>query len=407
MNIKNLLQLVLLLTAVMLLPANGTAQTAETRVFLLYDNIGEPYFTNNVDEAGSAVAAQKAGNETRVLVFHKRDKGGNLIYELVKDASARKGFRKQTLKTYASGANDSFSPDTLAAVVGDMRAFAPATRYGFAFGSHGMGWIPKAITIDPKSPGGKNPAVQLLPEEQKTAAQPGGRARYFTSDEDERLDIAEFASAIGAWNWDFILFDDCYLGSVEALYEMRALANHFIVSSAEILLDGFRYEQVIKRIFADWNDLAGIAKDFVDYYRESTDPDATVSVVKTAELDALAACVKAIFRSPGWKSVNPGLNPIQFFDGLGSHIFFDLDDYIRHGISPDSAEYKAFAAQLQKTVVFKDATETFTSDFGKVGKRYPISNHSGLTSFIPWSGTEVLMPYYKQTAWYAAVYKEQ
>lgn len=379
-----------LFAAVMTLSAlfmAGRAGAAGPQVFLLYDNIGEPYFTNNVDLAGRALAAEASVGENRVVVFHKRERGGNIIYELVKDSTAKEGFAKRTLKTYDPSENDTFTPLTLATVVGDIRTLVPAPAYGFAFGSHGMGWIPKSVTIDGESTDGK---VRLK--------------RYFTSDDDERLDAAEFAGVMGRWAWDFIIFDDCYMASVEALYEMRTLARFFIASSAEILLDGFPYDRVIKTLIADWGDMAGVAEGFVDYYRQSTDPDATVSVIRTSELEPLAARVRDVLHSPGWRAVDPVATPVQFFEGLSAHIFFDLDDYLHHGISPDSAEYRAFAAQLQKTVVFKDATKTFTSDFGPEGRRYAVTSHSGLTSFIPWAGTEALTSYYRQTPWYGATY---
>jgi hypothetical protein len=131
---------------------------------------------------------------------------------------------------------------------------------------------------------------------------------YFTSDEGERLDVSQFVGAMGCREWDFILFDDFYMASVECL------------------------------------------------------------------------------------------------DGLKSHIFFDLDDFIRNGISNDNATHGAFASQLQNTVVFKDATETFTSDFGPEGTHYPITSHSELTCLILWPGTGDLLPYYEQTSWCQAVY---
>ena len=120
---------------------------AAQNVLLLYDNIGEPYFTDNVTRAGRALG-EASGDDLRVVVYHKREKGGNIIYELVRDARAKNGFRKNTLKTYAADQNDSFSGATLTAVVGDMRGLVPGSNYGFAFGSHGMGWIPKSVTID-------------------------------------------------------------------------------------------------------------------------------------------------------------------------------------------------------------------------------------------------------------------
>jgi hypothetical protein len=69
------------------------------------------------------------------------------------------------------------------------------------------------------------------------------------------------------------------------------------------------------------------------------------------------------------------------------------------------AEYNAFKAQLEKTVIFKDHTDRFYSDFG-FGGYYSITHYSGLNVFIPWSTTSPFIPDYQQTEWYKAVYAE-
>ncbi len=77
------------------------------------------------------------------------------------------------------------------------------------------------------------------------------------------------------------------------------------------------------------------------------------------------------------------------------------------GISPDSEQYKAFAAQMAETVVFNGRTDNFYSHLvSRFGTVIPITHYSGMNVFIPWSGTAQLIPMYAQTEWYKAVYED-
>ncbi len=393
----------------------------DPKVFIMYDNIDNYYdkpFTANVNAAGKAVAAGTLIEGQRVVVFHRLS-GGNVIYELVRDKSKKEGFSKKELKKYAPGVNNEFSKETVAAVVGDIRRdLAPANHYGFAFGSHGKGWIPKINPVGLRrygAPSSSDPLAPLWAERENPLT------RYL-SGYGRTMDIQEFADALDGeegnrWEWDFILFDDCFMACVEALYEIRDLAHYFIASPTEIMMAGFPYDRVVSVLFNDWTNYAGVADAFVEAYRtgkmEPGYPHATIAVVKADELEALAATVRNIARSGLWTDVDPTVTPIQFYEGLRTHVFFDFNDYIRHGISPDSDQYKAFAVQLLKTVVFADHTDEFFTAMsaGPVPATdgpLPIDSdsYSGLNVFIPYPGTLSLMPNYRQTEWYKDVYAE-
>jgi hypothetical protein len=394
-----------------------------SRVFLMYDNIDNAYdnpFTENVNAAGEAVAEGALDPDERVVVFHRnyRVPGEtplyrSVIYELVKDALGE-GFNKRMWKIYAEGENASLDTETIAAVVGDVRSLIPADHYGFAFGSHGRGWIPKSNTvrIARQRGGGDTPSGHPFAELLELPEDPQTR---FLEGYGQKLDISEFIDALDGeqddrWKWDFILLDDCFMASVEALYEMRDLADYFIASPTEIMMTGFPYDRVVRRIFEDWSDLAGVGADFVDAYESgemNVRRSATVSVVKSSELEGLAGAIR---------NFNLKLNEltsvegIQYYEGFATpaHVFYDLDDYlntIRGSVMP--AEYNAFRAQLDRTVIFRDHTETFYSAFPTTfGTTIPVTHYSGLNVFIPWSGTSAFISDYRQTEWYRDVYGE-
>ena len=391
----------------------------DPKIFIMYDNIGDgspassydDWFTENVNAAGRAVASGALAKGQRVIVFHRLP-AGSVIYELERDVSTETaGFVKKTLKTYPAGTNYAFTVETISTVIEDIRTLTPeGNHYGFAFGSHGMGWIPKSFDAKQlsrrASSGMKTIDGQTFPEEfaELWAKRENPKTRYFASDTNEKLDVSEFITALGNWKWDFILFDDCFMASVEAVYDMRRLADYFIVSPTEIMIQGFPYDRVVDTIFNEWEDMAGVGREYVDYYRSYVHPYATVAVVKTSELETLATTVKAIRQAPaGVNEVDPVQSGIQSYEGLRNHVFFDLDNYMQ-ALSRDDALLAAFRTQLDKTVVWSGHTDNFYSDIGAGGVR-PITHFSGLAVFIPWSGTSTLRPLYEQTAWYEAVYQ--
>jgi hypothetical protein len=402
----------------------------------MYDNIGS-WFDDDVAEAGAAVAGGALGKGERVVVFHRNyrmaDQAGarSVVYELVKDTSRPEGFRRQMIKVYDPGVNAVLTAGIMNNVVGDIRAAIPAPRWGLAFGSHGLGWIPKSMTV-PISRAGEKSAARAGEDGEVGAEHPfaefwtipdNPRTRYFESSWGEKLDVGEFVEALRGdqggqgvqWQWDFIILDDCFMASVESLYEMRYLADYVIASPTEIMWPGFPYNLVVENLFAGWKDdleasVKAVAGAFVEDYltgasgrAQDSAPCATIAAVRMDQLDLLALTVQAFNLRP--EEVD-SVDGIQYYERFTrpAHLFHDLDDYlirIRKETTP--TEYNAFVAQLNRTVVYKGHTPTFYSRFSG-GGREDIIHFSGLATFIPWSGTVPMFDSYYGTAWFGDVY---
>ena len=382
------------------------------RVFLMYDNIGS-WFDDDVAEAGAAIAAGMLESGDRVVVFHRRyrveGQTGNrsVIYELVRDASQSNGYRKEMLRVYDSGVNASLSPGVIASVVGDIRNAVPAPHYGLAFGSHGKGWVPKVNPVGLRSGISEHDSfAQLwqLPEKPLT--------RYFSSDSGEKLDVSEFIDALDEWAWDFIILDDCFMASVEALYDMRTLADYIIASPTEIMQFGFPYDRIVNTLFNDWSEsgFKQAGMEYVDYYENLDDyPYGTIAVINMSQLDALAARVRAIridgFRNPDAATAAS----MQTYEGMTTHYYYDFNQYIDYW-SLNRSLYEQFAAQLERTVIYKGHTEKFPTAFPSQSIITPIpispEHYSGINAFIPTSATARMTSSWQQTEWYKVVYVE-
>jgi hypothetical protein len=390
----------------------------------MYDNIGSPYFGDDVAEAAQAVASGALRDGQRVVAYHRNYSDAetgevrNTIYELVRDDSAEGGVARRVLMRYAVGENSSLNGENLNRVVGDARELVPADHYGFAFGSHGLGWVPKSNTYTPTRRGGNGQSYEH-PFAELWEPRENPRTRFFMSESFVKLDVSEFVAALDDWSWDFMILDDCFMSSIEALYDMRRLADYIVASPTEIMIPGFPYGRVVSTLFQSWESgleasLAGVADAFVEDYRTGRSgtlyrslPCATVAVVKMSELDALARSVRDIVQSGSLVSIaDPVAAGIQVYEGYSrpAHIFYDLDDYIARATT-NAALYTAFGAQLRRTVTFADHTDNFYSDYPSFsGSIVTVKHFSGLNAFIPWSGTTLFTADYQQTNWYKDIY---
>jgi hypothetical protein len=402
---RHILKYTLPVFAVVLLAGCGDKEPPVTpridddpKVLIMYDNIGS-WFDADVNEAAKAVAAGALADKGhRVVVFHRKS-AGSQIYELVRDKSLRAGYRVDILKQYAKGEMNFLSQEVINSVIREIRSLTPeSNHYGLAFGSHGRGWIPKVNS------GGQRRSAEPDPFASLWEISANSKTRYLAYDNSQKIDMAEFAAALDEWEWDFVLFDDCFMASVEALYEVRHLADYFIASPTEILDKGFPYDRVVERLFRDdWTNLAGMAADYVSFYQNSGNPYATISVVKADRLEALMESVRAISLY-GSNDVDPNVTKIQYYEELAQHIFFDLDDYMYH-FSQSVPLYEAFRNQLAQTVVSSAHTDMFYSAVRGYGSYIPVTHFSGLSVFIPWAGTLSLKYDYQQTEWYKAIYE--
>ena len=97
---------------------------------------------------------------------------------------------------------------------------------------------------------------------------------------------------------------------------------------------------------------------------------------------------------------------IQYFDRYALYTpaykrYFDLGKYIELAATPE--QLSAFAAILDRTVVWEGHTATFMNGQGSGYKGINISTHCGLTVYAERAEfEEFLNPAYRRTSWYKA-----
>ena len=269
--------------------------------------------------------------------------------------TSRRGVVADTIKTYPT--ENSANPATLTRILNTVKTYRPAASYGLVVLSHGSGWLPAEMS---------NP-IKLKSIIMDTA----------TNEPDNYMELADFAQAI-PFKLDFIVFDACFMASIEVAYELKDKADYIVASPAEVLAPGFVYSSMMQHLFKPQPDLVAVAREFYEYYDNMSNEfrSATVSVVKTSELDVLVPVFKEIIAEANLFPED--LNAIQTFGYGTQKIYFDLGDYLKK-IAPEKQEEIEVA--LDQCIQYKDCTPSYYS--AGTSKLHPINAFSGLSVYIP------------------------
>ncbi len=168
--------------------------------------------------------------------------------------------------------------EQFARLLKDVLAYAPAPRYAMTIGCHGMGWIPATATTAVSREGAEREYWEYEGAEQTRWF--GGMTAEF------QTEIPTLAEAIrrAGMKMEYILFDDCYMSSVEVAYELKDVTDYLIGSTSEIMAEGFPYTEIGALLLGDV-DYEGICESFYQYYMErSSYPCGTVAETVWREL---------------------------------------------------------------------------------------------------------------------------
>lgn len=132
-----------------------------------------------------------------LIVLYNSPKGSILL--------VNKNKYLERVKSY--GTINSLSKENMTAVLKDIGKMFPARENGVIFWSHGTGWL--------------------------TA----GNTRSFGDDGGEAIEITDMAESLAA-KYDYVIFDACYMGSIEVATAFRNKCSYFLASPDAIPIDG-------------------------------------------------------------------------------------------------------------------------------------------------------------------------
>lgn len=362
------------------------------------------HFETNISDM-EEVLRYRQPDGCRVLVFMENRVGVALegkLFELV----GGDGNVAQTIhKTYQQ--LDMTTAEGIATVLKDLQVVAPAPRYAMSIGCHGMAWIPSERL---KAKQQVQPLLAQPREKEYWEYEGVHQTRWFGGmDAEFQTEISTLAQAIdrAGIKMEYILFDDCYMSSVEVAYELRNVADYLIGSTSEIMAEGFPYFEMGACMLGDV-DYEGICESFYQYYMEDGSmPCGTVAVTVCAELERLADVMKRI-NAVSTELPKAVREDLQVLDGYSPTRFYDMGDYVRHYCA-DEALLAEFESQLEKAVpaAYRRHTPTFFSMSGGNIQDRPgetlIETFSGITTSDP-SVASAVIGAREDTAWWKATH---
>ena len=258
------------------IPVLQAPAVAEQSLFIVLSGTGNlsSFFTKNINETVTGIG-DIALERGRVLIFRQENTDGYLL-EARYNPVDRAG-QLDTLRRYHEIC--STEPAALSAIFSDMVGEAPARSYGLIMGSHATAWVPSSHLN-----------LYSLRPAQDDYWTPGPGAeltRWYGADRQIAMDIDVLAQCIesAGVSFDYLIFDACFMSSIETLYALRHAAGRIVASPCEIMAYGFPYHRLMAALFDSeaHYDLTACCKAFYDYY-------ATTSTTRKSGCTALTLC---------------------------------------------------------------------------------------------------------------------
>lgn len=362
------------------------------------------YFWNNIQDMKKAYV-NSGIKDQQVIVFIQTSGTEGVMFNL----SDYRGYTKDSLALYKHYTElNQTTVEGIARILTAMKTMAPAdSSYAMTIGCHGLGWIPTSLQ-NVKAVATKN--VQSFIPHWNYSQEDGVTTRFFGGSSTQyQTNISTLAEAIESvgMKMEYILFDDCYMSSVEVAYDLRQITNYVIGCPTEVMGDGMPYAKIGQHLLGKPNYQA-IVDGFVEHYSKSSYPYGTIGITRCGQLDSLAHIMKEIHSI--YPTYQGKINDIQRMDGYTPILFFDMGDYVDH-LCPGSLMCKQFNELLARTVPYKGHTGKYPTVMSLSEAKYvgsniyvvPIHAYSGITTSEPSVNDKAIL-YYQNTSWYQATH---
>lgn len=364
-----------------------TPQTETQRVLIVYlagDNSLSSEIEQKITALTDGFIASTNHSQNRLFIYYDRKNASPQLIQI--NAKAE----RQVIKDYPP--QNSASGKVFAQITKYILDNYSATSYGLIFFSHGTAWLP-AKGLD-------NPYT-LSSNSTYTVTNP---TRTVATDNSDEMELTDFASSLplpDGKKWTFILFEGCYMGSIEVAYELKDKTETIIASPTEIVSPGMKdvYPMALTHLYQPSPNLESFARSYFDLWNSKTGDyrSATISVIRTEHLAELATLARASFVR--WNPDEETISNLQCFNRNKWHLFFDL----KEALLTANPALESYITDLWKDIViYAAATPSFLPG---MAYGFTIRAYSGLTCYIPQNEFLAANQGYMQTAWCETVYE--
>ncbi len=339
-------------------------------------------FYKNIQSMKAAIANGGLTNE-RIIVFISVSASRAQMFEI----TYKNGMcSEEMIREYSSPMLT--TAEGIAGILSDMRSAAPASSYAMVIGAHGYSWVRvedyDAAKRQRMAPGHHDYSDGDGLDYFERLAQDGSSplTRFFGGTETaHRTNITTLAEALdmAGMRMEYILFDVCYMSSIEVIYDLRHSADFIMACPTEIMGVGMPYNRIGRMLLGATN-YSGITDEFLRFYSSYSQPYGTFAVTDCRELDSLATLMRRINAAHTFDTAY--LKQLQRMDGDSPSLLYDLGDYVDH-LCTDSVLANEFRAQLNRAVPYKTHTEKYPYVYGNSLQTRAIHSYCGLTTSAP------------------------
>ena len=344
-----------------------------TLFFMAANNNLDSYLSDNVDQiVDNYIPSYKKD----IFIYYKGkygDKETPRLYQVKQSGSAQAYL--SIVKEYGVDMN-SASMESVKIVMDDLLSLENTTTIeDLVLSSHGGSWLP----------GDESPRVRGILQD---------------NDYDNFIDIDVLAAGLEEYNLNSIIFDACFMSSIEVLYQLRNSAKYILASPAEVLARGMFYDLITPYFTQTMTKdvLSKMAEITTNSYKAESDismQSATFLVTECKDLDELGIVVRSILDKYGDPQGVVDLTPILRYDDKYRHGTF-LHDYkqVLYKLIGDNTGDKAeLDAIWSKAFPHYYHTDMF---FGYVD----LNNSNGVGGYIYRDNEKkIINDYYKKLDW--------
>ncbi|MEO6524475.1 MAG: clostripain-related cysteine peptidase [Mucilaginibacter sp.] len=296
-----------------------------------------------------------------LLVFVKTTSAHSYLLKIKHDNTDK--IISDTIKTY--GSRNSSDPDFLKEIINDSRSLSPAKSYGLVLWSHATSWAPSELKVN-----------------------------AFGNDNGKEMDIKDLRNAIPS-DFAYIMFDACYMGALEVVYELKGKTKYILASPSEVLSTSFPYELITPYLFGGQEDLKIIAQKYFEYYQSKSgyNASATIALIDTEQLEQLALYTSSLLSSNQIINKNFNISLIQRmdFDASSQIKAYDFLSFLKENFKPE--QYSNITDQLNKVILYSNHTNKFLNN--------PINDFCGLSIYLPIKN-DPFITFYSTLNWYSS-----
>lgn len=315
---------------------------------------------------------------SRLLIYYDQQER-NTKPELIEIYQEGNQIKSRVRKEYSE--HNSASIEVLSEVIKDAFRGDQSKSKGLILWSHGTAWLP----VDQRS-----------------------WTRAFGQDGNDEMEIYELKKALPDSFFDFIIFDACFMGSVEVCYELKDKAKYILSSPTEIFAEGLPYQLIVRDLFSGSSlekSLTSICETYFSYYQGKSGvyKHVSISLVKTEELPKLMSLCGQITRhTTNFFDVDiEGVQPMMYANSR-TKILHDFRDFYSRIATTD--ELTSLDKLLNNIMVYKNSADYIYTNQITGGTSFPMKKYSGLSTYVPRRTTPMLNQWYYENIDWSDIY---